>query len=108
MPRSLHQLFLATKLYVLILTYIHRAFVMCVHCCLHSTDCLYSVSGPRLLLVNNEYNIVTVYSVECGGGMGLSHEHVSCGEDDVFIVCRSSGVIFPSNTLLGVQVFLEP
>ena len=50
--------------------YIHRAFVMCVHCCLHSTDCLYSVSGPRLLLVNNEYNIVTVYSLECGGGMG--------------------------------------
>ena len=58
--------------------------------------------------MNNEYNIVTVCSVGCGGGMGLSHEHVSCDEGDVSIVCRSSGVIFPSNTLLGVQVFLEP
>ena len=74
---------------------------MCVHCCLHSTDCLFSVSGPRLFLVNNEYSIVTV----CGGGMGLSMCHVA---RVMYLPSVDRLVSSSLATRWLLQVFLDP
>ena len=77
---------------------------MCVHCCLHSTDCLFSVSGPRLLLVNNEYTIVTVCSV-VGWGGAVSMCHVA----RVMYLASVDRLVSSSlATRWLLQVFLDP